>query len=176
MDYKAKLIKFNSTEKYKKEYKFLKSLIGSKPKTVLDYGCGIGSNVDKLNAFTEHMVFGYDATKWNDDFTYIDSMGEYDVVYFMHSIAHVQYVETLLSRIKLKNLNKGGKVIVITPNADWLKLNENPEYIPDPTVFRHYNMETLSQLFNDCGYSIEMVGQFGQVTKGINERVFLIAK
>lgn len=175
MDYKTKLEKFNSTEKYKKEYKFLKGLIGSKRKTVLDYGCGLGANVDKLNAFTEHIAFGYDATKWNDDFTYIESLTQYDVIYFMHSIAHVQYVETLLSRLR-KNINKGGKIIVITPNKQWLDLNQNPNYIPDNTVFKHYDLDSLIKLFVDCGYSVDTCGQFGQVTNGINERIFLIAK
>jgi len=175
MDYKIKLQKFNSTEKYKIEYKFLKSLIGAKPKTILDYGCGIGSNVEKLNAFTEHVVFGYDETKWNEDFTYIDNIAQYDIIYFMHSIAHVQYIETLLSRLK-KNLNKGGKIIAITPNADWLKLNENPNYIPDKTVFKHYNLNTLSELFLNSGYSVENIGQFGQIKEGINERIFIVAK
>jgi len=72
MSYKEKLLQFNSTEKYKSEYKFLKGLLGSKPKTILDYGCGLGSNVMKLNSYTNHSVFGFDATEWNGDFYYFN--------------------------------------------------------------------------------------------------------
>lgn len=175
MNYSEKLLKFNSTEKYRKEYKFLKGLLGTKKKVILDYGCGLGANVEKLNAYTEHIVFGYDVEFWNDSFTYSQISGKYDVIYFMHSIAHIQYIEVLLSRLKY-NLNPGGKVIVITPNRDWIEKIKNKEYQPDKTVFRHYNQKELRQMFQDSGYSIEMIGQFGEEIDGINERIFMIAK
>lgn len=176
MSYKEKLLQFNSTEKYKSEYKFLKGLLGSKPKIVLDYGCGLGSNVMKLNAYTEHQVMGYDVNEWDNNFYYINQLGQYDTIYFMHSIAHVQYLEPLLRNLKANHLNKGGKVIVITPNKDWLEQAKNENYKPDTTVVKHFNQSELIELFESCGYSVKLSGQFGELKGNVNERIFLIAQ
>lgn len=175
MNYSEKLLHFNSTEKYRKEYKFLKGLLGIKQKTILDYGCGLGTNVEKLNAYTEHIVFGYDAEKWSNSFPYIDVLGKYDVIYFMHSIAHMQYIEHKLSKLR-EHLNPGGKVIVITPNKSWIEKVKNENYKPDPTVFKHYNQAELRKMFEDSGYTVDMIGQFGEEIDGVNERIFMIAK
>lgn len=175
MNYSEKLLKFNSTEKYRKEYKFLKGLLGTKRKVILDYGCGLGTNVEKLNAYTEHIVFGYDVEFWNDSFTYTSNLGKYDVIYFMHSIAHMQYIEHRLSKLR-DHLYPGGKVIVITPNREWIERIENKDYKPDTTVFKHYNQRELKSMFEDSGYSVEMIGQFGEEIDGINERIFMIVK
>ena len=46
-----------------------------------------------------------------------------------------------------KLLDDDGRVYVFTPNRDWIEQVENPDYIADATVVRHYNLTDLSNLF-----------------------------
>ena len=182
MTYRDKLIAWNSTPKYKKELDFLYKLIDPKRgQKILDYGCGIGTAMKHIHFISECKVFGFDITKdlymW-DDFWFRNEMYfKVDTIYFNHSIAHIQYPP--LKKIKDEFLNEGGKVIVVTPNWEWM----DKGYNNDPTVVKHYDIDTLSQLFIDAGYAIDQIGQFGEVRKDIhqhnrlsNERIFLVAK
>ena len=89
MDYKSKLIEWNSTDKYHSEFLFLSSLIG-KSSSTLDYGCGTGLTAIGLNAdgydindyiFSPALICDY----------YINELPHkgYSHIYFMHSIAHI---------------------------------------------------------------------------------------
>lgn len=178
MDYAEKLKQFNGTLKYKAEQRFLTSSIGAGKLKILDYGCGLGASVMRLNAYTNHCVHGFDIEKHNEEFSYTRPVDFdlYDVIYFMHSIAHIQYLEDVLKGLKV-NLKPGGRIIVITPNLDWLNSFHSEEgYKPDHTVFKHYNMDSLSAVFKNAGFQIDLVGQFGEPSGYVNERIFLIAK
>lgn len=170
MSYEKKLKQFNSTEKYKTELEFLNALIGQGYKYVLDYGCGTGEAANYLQLNTNNNVAGYDKTKHNEKFWYVSPSTPFDTVYFMHSIAHIENVEAVLIRLDTK------RVVVITPNAEWLALQRNKDYTPDPTIKRHYTQKTLCHMFGSVGYNIIQVGQFGAMKGNQNERLFLIAE
>jgi len=177
MDYAEKLKQFNGTLKYNLEHKFLCSLIGNGKLKILDYGCGLGASVLKINAYTNHAAHGFDVEDYNPEFSYLKpyEFDTYDVIYFMHSIAHIQYLDVTLKKIKVF-LKPGGRIIVVTPNRDWVEENKNDSYKPDPTVIKHFNQSELIDLFESCGFTIEQSGQFGQVSGIVNERIYLVAK
>ena len=172
MSYAEKLKQFNSTDKYESEFRLLKKFIGMSHNNVLDYGCGNGYAVERLQKYG-YNAFGCDVKQYNPDFEYHDVhfSDNFDVVYFMHSLAHIDNVKDVLNWIFFE----GKKVIVITPNADWLELNKNDFYKPDESVVKHFKQSELIELFEECGFKIEECGQFGKLTGNQNERLFLIA-
>lgn len=179
MNYKDKLIEFNSTDKYKREMEFARLLLSpDEGETVLDFGCGIGTFVDHLKHTTKAAILGHDTTEyheitplWFRKSVYFDI----DKVSFIHSIAHIDNLEFVLEML-YNHLYKGGKVVVISPNPHWLEKKKNPEYVPDPTVINHYDCNELSILFGQAGFKIKQVGQFGAMVQGVNERIFLVAE
>ena len=180
MTYKEKLIEFNSTPKYKQELDFLfKLMYPSTFDHILDYGSGIGTAVNKLVTKGFEHAYGYDVNVYTDDqYRFRNKFYfKFEQVYFMHSIAHIPANDCLQSLKEL--LNQGAKLTVITPNKDWLGLQDKTNYNPDETVIEHFNIKTLSQLFIDNGFDIQLTGQFGAVTEhgsgNQNERIFLQA-
>lgn len=178
MSYKKKLEGFNSTEKYKSEMAFMAQLmnleVGEK---VLDFGCGIGTMRDYLSIKTRADVRGYDKTcyldtepEWFNQSYYF----QFDVVYFMHSIAHIERLKYELDNLK-EFLNIGSELYVLTPNLDWLREQNNGNYRPDTTVIAHFNANSLKAAFEESGYKVEFVGQTGSYCKGKQERIFLKA-
>jgi SAM-dependent methyltransferase len=179
MSYAEKLQNFNSTEKYRNEIKILIGLISLSHENAycLDYGCGIGTAVKQINCNTKHFAWGYDVKKHDQNFRYIDLIEpkKYDVVYFMHSFAHITYPEVVLKQAK-NYLRSGGRIIIITPNKKWLSYQDHKDYKPDTTVHKHYNQTDLCDIVKAAGYKLEQTGQFGGMVDEINERIFLIAK
>lgn len=174
-EYAEKLQRFNATQKYRAEIDFLLGLFPKKSDFILDYGCGLGTAVNYINTKTINFARGYDIKQYNPDFEYVERVvDKYDVIYFMHSFAHIHYIGQELVRLKA-NLRDGGVVVVITPNKEWLQSSSNPDYIPDPTVFRHYTQQELHKLFVSCGYEVKQAGQFGIMRDNINERLFIVA-
>jgi 2-polyprenyl-3-methyl-5-hydroxy-6-metoxy-1,4-benzoquinol methylase len=157
----------NSTPKYMNELYLLRDLIGNS-KRVLDYGCGTGFAVGYFHSFGLK-VSGYDKNQHDKDFDYCDPFGVFDTVYFMHSIAHIENPLKVLRSLKCKRL------IIITPNADWLNLQNNENYTTDDTVVSHFNQHLLTELVKDAGFKISFSGQFGAFEKGQNERLFIKA-
>lgn len=176
-DYAKKLEGFNSTKKYRRELQFLIGLFPDKgSEFVLDYGCGIGTAVKYINTKTMNFARGYDVEKYDPNFDYITHVSDkYDVIYFMHSLAHISYIDIELKKLK-SNLRPNGVIIVVTPNREWLDINKNPNYVPDPTVFKHYSQSELNYLFTSSGYNVVLSGGFGDIRASINERIFLVAE
>lgn len=169
MSYKEKLEQFNSTEKYQKELDFLYGLFGNDFNKVLDYGCGNLFSINKFNKIKNCFV-GYDVNVFAEGYDYADKLGKYDIVYFLHSIAHIKGIETVLKLLDTKI------ICVITPNKEWLDvINNNSNYKPDTTVIRHFTQYELIELFKDSGYEIITSGSFGEVSKSHNERLFIKA-
>lgn len=175
MEYKSKLIEWNSRDKYHSEVLFLNKLVG-KGQSILDYGCGLGLTAVGLGAD------GYDV----NDYIFspsIKSIGNYYInelpnkayqeIYFMHSIAHIPNPIEVLKDIKKRY---SARVTVITPNKYWLMLQSNNEYVPDPTVHQHYTSTELRELFEQAGYEVTLQGQFGEEKTFVNERIFLQAR
>ncbi len=173
-NYKDKLVEFNSTEKYERELLFLKGLLPRNGR-VLDYGCGTGFAADVLDK-GHHDVDGFDVSPVSDwDKFVTDPFQFYDAVYFMHSLAHIQDPEKVLKEQR-HWLLKDARIIVITPNLDWINSKGQSGYNPDETVVQHFCQLRLEQLFIKSGYTIEQSGQFGQRLGPHNERLFLVAK
>lgn len=168
MNYSDKLKQFNSTEKYNNELELMWQLFGVDFNNVLDYGCGNCYAMEKFNK-RKKAFFGYDINAWGKSYPNSDALGKYDIVYFMHSLAHIDEVETVL-----KNLNTE-VVCVITPNKKWLNLQTNKSYKPDDTVINHFTENELKNLFTSCGYSIDLIGQTGERTENQQERIFIKA-
>lgn len=175
MDYKSKLIEWNSKDKYHSEFLFLNKLVG-KGQSILDYGCGLGLTAVGLGAD------GYDV----NDYIFspsIKSIGNYYInelpnkayqeIYFMHSIAHIPNPIEVLKDLKARY---SATITVITPNRYWLMQQSNRDYKPDPTVHKHYTLHELRELFEQAGYEVTLIGQFGELNNGVNERIFLQAR
>lgn len=173
MDYKQKLIEWNSTEKYKSELHFLNSILNldyysDDELYVLDIGCGIGTAMDFIRCD------GYDV---NNYYIGIHNLRYYNIlpnkkyynIYFMHSFSHFPNPKDVL-RI-LRGKYPDATLTVITPNAEWL----DKDYVGDETVVKHYTQSELKEMFEECGYKITLLGQFGEYKEGKNERIFLQA-
>lgn len=179
INYKEKLRQFNSTAKYISELNVLLSLCDlQKSEKVLDIGCGLGTAMKFISQRTNCEVYGYDVTKElyeGDPFYFRDELYfPLDCIYFMHSLAHIPYPELKLEKVKKYFLKKGGKLIIITPNRDWLDLQDKSAYVPDPTVVRHFNLEELLAMVGN-EFTITASGEFGQETEGKRERIFIKA-
>jgi 2-polyprenyl-3-methyl-5-hydroxy-6-metoxy-1,4-benzoquinol methylase len=174
MNYKTKLDEFNQTRKYANEIELLSSLVPRLGKS-LDYGCGTGTGAVMMR-INGHKVDGYDATQHNKDFKYTTDPNDfYNSVYFMHSLAHISNAKEVLIE-RRRWLRGNARIVVITPNLDWLERQYSDDYTPDPTVISHYTEQSLIDLFESAGYSVVNSGQFGQRIGCYNERLFLVAK
>lgn len=180
-EYKKRLAEFNATEKYKAERDFLMRMVHPQPKEkILDYGTGLGKLVHYLREKFESEAFGYDLVnlRENDDVFLFrnEYFFKFQKVIFMHSLAHIQDVETRLVYLRDNLLQEGAKVYIITPNKEWLRLIERAkEYVADPTLVDHFTSQELENLFISCGFKILTSGQFGAIKNGQHERLFLEA-
>lgn len=169
MDYKEKLIQFNSTDKYQAELRFLSGLLNGT--SVLDYGCGIGTAVEYLKG--RFKVHGYDKNNYLDhspEWMVKEVKGLYDNIIFVHSLAHIENVWLIIWRLR-DHLTDEGTITVITPNLPWIDKIGNTK--SDTTVVQHYNAKQLKRLFERLGYKIIIQGQFGKEYYGYNERLFI---
>ena len=168
MDYKTKLRIWNGSEKYKSEMLFLNSILTEYKSLVLDYGCGRGMCAYIIGAD------GYDVNNYNDCLNQNEYFNElpnkdYSDIYFMHSFAHIPNPKDVLRILRSKYPE--ATLTVITPNLDWL----DKDYVGDETVIKHYNQKELKELFEECGYKVTLIGQFGEYKNGQNERIFVQA-
>ncbi len=180
-EYITKLKLFNATDKYMQELSFLFGLIQPYPdQKIIDYGCGIGTAVKYFRNITERTYFmGFDVDNYMLEVNpyghhlFIEKMEPCTTLYFMHSFAHIPDISRVLLDLREKVKDK---VIVITPNAEWLKTQQNENYVPGPTVVQHYSHDELVDIFEDVGYRIEISGTFGAKGCHQQERLFLVAK
>jgi hypothetical protein len=169
MSYAEKLQQFNSTAKYMSELVFLQRLIGNEQKVIMDFGCGINTALKFLNTRTSCVCLGYDKNKYLQHFDYCSPHEHVNIVYFMHSIAHIENIESVLMSLNTKT------IIVITPNKSWIDENKNDFYKPDHSVIKHFTQDSLIELVEASGYAVAESGQFGKCINNKNERIFLIA-
>jgi hypothetical protein len=174
MDYKERLIQFNSTDKYKAELKFIASLLQGEG-TLLDFGCGICTAIDYFGQHTDLVCEGYDINPYSGNW-YLRSLPihtKYNHITFIHSIAHIENIEQTLKELK-GNLAKGGIITVLTPNLDWINLKGDTK--SDPTVINHFTSDSLRDLFITCGYRVTNEGQQGEQIKNQKERLWIQVK
>lgn len=178
--YQEKLKAFNDTEKYKLESFFVRQIIGAKPdEKILDFGCGLGRMVWQ-HRLAEVDCYGYDINNFRENDNPVIFREQYHFkfrqIYFMHSFAHLPKPEALFSTAFDTLLEDDGRIVIFTPNRDWLYYKNDPAYIPDNTVVRHYNLLDLRKLFESYGYEVEQEGQFGEQAVGACERIFFVAR
>lgn len=179
-NYKQRLAAFNETEKYKSERDFaLRLLNPQKDERILDYGTGLGRMVYYLNEHFGCSAYGYDVHNFrekDDSFLFRrEFFFKFQKVLFMHSLAHVENIESRLCYLR-DNMEHGGQVLVITPNNDWLRMIETArQYVADPTLIAHFTSTELKNLFVGCGFKVTNSGQFGAIKNGQHERLFLQA-
>lgn len=151
--------------------------------TVVDYGCGAGTMVKWLKNITEKVnVVGYDIENHTNDnpairpswfIDYKNDIPVCNTLYFFHSFAHIDKIDRVLYDLREKVKER---VIVITPNEQWLRMQDDEKYIPDPTVKKHYTHDELYETFENCGYKVQLSGGFGVRQNNQHERLFLVAK
>lgn len=177
-EYKDKLIRFNVNDKYRSEMYFLESLLMPvSGKTILDYGCGIGTAVEYFRS-QGLRVYGYDRFNYlavQPEWFVVETALKFNSVYFMHSLAHIEALDYKLQSLK-ELLYNDAEIVVITPNESWLMNQDKTGYTPDPTVVSHFTSERLVDVFERNGYKVINHGQFGKASGGYNERLFLKAK
>jgi len=181
MNYKQKLVDFNGTLKYKREMNFMAKLIEPKhSEKILDFGCGLGRMVREL-LLKGVDVFGYDVNEYveqPDEHVFRKSFHfQFDKIYFMHSFAHIENIKMLFTETFETFLKSGGYVIVLTPNKDFIEhLTDVQQYVPDPTVVKHYNLNDIVNVFSENGFIVETQGQIGNNLFGHCERIFVVAR
>jgi len=181
MSYKQKLLEFNAGPKYRDEMLFMSKLIGAdNTDKILDYGCGTGTMMEHLRSHSDAAIYGYDVENyldepvdfwWRQDFYF-----KFKKAYFMHSIAHIEDVRLQLIKLKDEFLLPDSTIYVLTPNASWISLQKNREYLADKTVVQHFTAKSLGELFVQCGFKVESQGQYGAELNGNHERLFLTAR
>jgi len=180
--YHQKLIRFNATDKYRMEMELVKKLMDPEPgEMVLDYGSGLGHMVCYLQEETRAKVFGFDIQEWwkedeRPNWFKDNIWFKLDYIYFMHSFAHIPDVVDQLINLRENCLNPGGKIIVMTPNKLWLDKFDNPDYVPDPTVHKHYTQKELGDIFVRSGFNTVEHGQWGDAKGDQQERIYAIAE
>ena len=172
MNYKERLDRFNSTEKYNKELQFLHSLLEGK--VILDYGCGLGT---AMKYFHERgfEAYGYDVNdlyEWDEHYRRDVLNFKVDTVYFFHSFSHIDNIQQAIESVQ-QIVNPRGSVVIISPNPEWMAKISNEDYKPDPTVIKHYSLDELAEMLP---FRIEQSGQFGERRGEVNERIFIKAR
>lgn len=175
-EYSERLSRFNMKPEYWKEVNFLSSLMGDNCSPVLDFGCGLGTAANYLE-LEGKQIDGYDIHHYNPGFKYIDSPLKYfKTVFFMHSFSHLSNPKKTLNEQR-EWMRKGSKLIIITPNPDFLQAIGQPfDYKPDETVVKHYSMLELEIILKQTGFKIIQQGQFGKYLPPHNERLFIVAE
>lgn len=180
IEYAKKLEEFNARSKYIDELNFLDSLLVPSPKNqIVDYGCGIGTAIHYFKTVYPGIeIQGYDVNEYvpNVEWFSFYMPKEFDKAYFMHSFAHVKEIELALRDIYYR-MRRGGRLVVFTPNANFLnRCQHNANYVPDPTVHKHYTSEELNSLVTDTGFKVKHFGAYGQTIDGHHERIWIIAE
>lgn len=179
-EYKEKLVQFNSTPKYKAEIELLLRLMDIREgQKIMDYGCGLGRTVHRINQDTKAQCYGYDIRNFREvdsDFYFrTEYFFKFHKIYFMHSIAHLPDLSQKLDDLK-QFLRDGARVYVITPNKLWLNEVKKYVYIPDPTVINHFSAAELQDVFTEHGFKIINCAQFGSIQNNQHERIYLEAE
>jgi 2-polyprenyl-3-methyl-5-hydroxy-6-metoxy-1,4-benzoquinol methylase len=108
---------------------FLKKYI--KSGSILDYGCGTGSFLIRAEKKGFSKNIGIDISKYSTSLAqsralsskfYIDTNSleskKFDCISFIDSIAHIEDINIVFSKLISDNLNEGGVVLIRTPNIN----------------------------------------------------------
>ena len=167
---------------YHNQLDYYLGIAGSQPLKILDVGCAQGTLALKL-AEAGHQVIAVDIrpqfleyaqsrhTKGDIRFLAANVLedelpGQMDLVFANQIIEHLVYPSELLQRLK-SLLKPGGRLVVTTPNGDYLK-NQLPSYrdLGNPKDWEHmqftadgdghffaYRSHELVEIFRNAGFS-----------------------
>ena len=176
-EYKKKLQGFNSTDKYREEMQKFAEMIDAKAEEViLDIGAGLGTMADYIRKTSGATVYAFDVTgeyyDGNKDYFTMNTgfflEKKLNAVYFMHSFAHIENADRLVKRIADNFLKPDGRICILTPSFEWVQANRRPDYVPDPTVIKHYTAEELLEIVDSVGFT--------DIKIKIGERILLRAE
>lgn len=136
-------------------------------KSILDFGCGIGSGTYYLSHFTDKKIVGYDCCneaikeaqstyyKSNLSFCSILPKDSFDVISMIESIEHLEYNETINI---LSEFSKKSSIVLTTPNGDVFPYHPaNPsEYIGYHKW--HFTLNELDTILKSMFEFVEIYG------------------
>lgn len=140
------------------------SLIGTKkaPK-ILDYGCGEGKLVERLQK-REVAIFGYEPSAGALKITSQKKLpvynrvrqvvGGYDLIMLWHSLEHTDNPYQVVKKLK-KMLSVNGKLLIAVPNADSLdaRLTKGRWFhYTYPLHLIHFTPKSISQMLDRVGF------------------------
>ncbi len=119
----------DQTKMHKRLISFLKKYLNTG--SVLDYGCGIGTFLFNLEKESFKNNVGIDVSEYSisiaeskssmsDFYTNRDLLEKkkFDCISFIDSIAHIEDINDLLSKLIKNNLNENGVLLIRTPNIN----------------------------------------------------------
>lgn len=146
-----------------------------KGKRVLDFGCGNGGFLKRIQKYTTEVVgVELDETARehlkNETFPVYDSKEKlgaclFDVIIMFQVIEHLTTPKQIITNL-MEHLDKGGIMIIETPNANdaLISLYKNDAFQDFTFWTEHvmlYNSENLKQLMEECGFE-EVEGGYVQ--------------
>ena len=161
----------------------------STPRTILNFGSGIGSGISNLFFLTSHTVINVEPGPWSDTynsprFTRYRSLSEVpqttkiDFIYGSHSLEHVSNLKEM--EIFIENrLASGGYVFWEVPNAHkgTMELTQTPKIEYPHTYYftrRYFHQCGLNRVFNlTYQNGIECEGEKGSVIRYLGQKQFV---
>lgn len=125
-----------------------------KSSKVLEYGCGLGQNIFRVNN-----SIGYDVSKFalkfcgkkgirvTDNLTSLKKYGKFDVVLSCEVLEHLENPFEALKEMSAQ-LKKGGKLILVLPIDKWNK----PSIFDDNQHLYNWNFNTITNLLWRAGF------------------------
>ena len=143
---------------------------------ILDYGCGYGLLLERMQerGFTD--VTGYDPYSSNPTFHNPASLkSQFDFIVLQDVIEHVEDPRALLAELD-RALRPGGAILVGTPDAGGISLAQSMKYwmqLHPPYHLHIYTRAALETLGGDRGWTVEQVYDrpyYDTTTPGLNAR------
>jgi 2-polyprenyl-3-methyl-5-hydroxy-6-metoxy-1,4-benzoquinol methylase len=151
---------------------------------ILDVGCSDGRLIKWLNGEgrsakgveIDHEKAsicakeGLDVVEGNIESMETSNLGSFDTIFMTDVIEHLNDPGGALKKLA-HNLNTGGRVVITTPNVDWLLwhiyhlLGGTPHAWINPEHTKFYNKKTLTEDLRKAGYEIVAENSIGKIPK-----------
>lgn len=149
---------------------------GTPSSRILDYGCGYGLLVDRMQERGFRDVTGYDPYASNAAFRDRSRLrSQFDFIVLQDVIEHVEDPRALLAELD-DCLRPGGAILVGTPDAGGISLTDVKKYwmqLHPPYHLHIYTRAALEALGRERGWTVERVFDrpyYDTTTPGLNAR------